>query len=485
MSDIQVEDRKDAILMKLETSDTARFYRKARLTMGAATFFDAFDMLSIAYAIPVLMEAWHLSPPEVGTLITAGFVGQIIGAIVFGAAAERFGRVKTASIAIAIMAVVGIGCGFAQSYLILCVLRFMQGIGIGGQIPVAATYINEIAVGKKRGKTFLLYELSFVIGLLATAFLASWLVPRFGWRPLFFIGGAPLFLSIAIWRILPESPRWLVARGQYTTAENVMRVMTGEKSYSHRDRFPREEFFCTRRSKSGIGLLVSRAYRGRTIVVWVVWAVTGLVNYGVVSWLPTLYRKFYHLSLADSLHASLIASFCGLVACLLCALSVDVVGRRKCFVVAFLTAAAALGSLWWYEPTNIVFVVVCATVAYAALNTNALLVYLYTPEIYPTEVRALGTGVASSILRICAALGPVIIGNMLPHFGVSAVFLALSVVALCGVVASVFALETKGRRLEEVEGVAIPQTDSVAASEKKDELRRSQQPRVGKNVARW
>ncbi|EUC18772.1 MFS transporter [Paraburkholderia hospita] len=474
MSNIPVEDRKEAILMKLERSDTARFYRKARLTMGAATFFDAFDMLSIAYAIPVLMEAWHLSPPEVGALITSGFVGQIIGAITFGAAAERFGRVKTASIAIAIMAIVGIGCGFAQSYLILYALRFLQGIGIGGQIPVAATYINEIAIGKKRGKTFLLYELSFVIGLLMTAFLASWLVPRFGWRPLFFIGGAPLILSVAMWRILPESPRWLVARGQYKAAENVMRVMTGENSYSHRDRVPREEFFCTRSSRSSIGLLVSRAYRGRTMVVWVIWAVTGLVNYGVVSWLPTLYRKYYHLSLADSLHASLIASFCGLAACLLCALSVDVVGRRNCFVIAFLTAAVALGSLWWYESTNIAFVVVCATVAYAALNTNALLVYLYTPEIYPTEVRALGTGVASSILRISAALGPVIIGNVLPHFGMSVVFCALSVVALCGAVAAVFALETKGQRLEDVGSLGVLQTNGLAPSEEKDGFRSQQ-----------
>ncbi|WP_188130967.1 MFS transporter [Paraburkholderia panacisoli] len=474
MSNIPLEERREAILMKLESSDTVRFYRKARLMMGAATFFDAFDMLSIAYAIPVLMEAWRLSPPEVGVLITAGFVGQIIGAIMFGAAAERFGRVKTASIAIAIMAIVGIGCGFAQSYVVLCTLRFIQGIAIGGQIPVAATYINEIAVGKKRGKTFLLYELSFVIGLLVTASLASWLVPRFGWRPLFFIGGVPLILSVAMWRILPESPRWLVSRGQYKAAENAMRVMTGAKGYSHRERQPREEFFCTRNSKSGIGLLVSRVYRGRTIVVWVIWAVTGLVNYGVVSWLPTLYRKYYHLSLSDSLYASLIASFFGLVACLLCALSVDVVGRRNCFVVAFMTAAAALGSLWWHESTNIVFVVVCATVAYAALNTNALLVYLYTPEIYPTEVRALGTGVASSILRICAALGPVIIGNVLPHFGVSAVFCAFSIVAVCGAVASVFALETKGQRLEDVESLGVFQTNSLALSEEKDSFRSQQ-----------
>lgn len=164
------------LLFRIENVPFSRWHTKARIVMGSATLFDAFDALSLAFVMPVLVGLWHLSPGEIGILIAAGYLGQVIGALLFGWLAERLGRVRSASITVGLMSVMSVVCAFAGNFQMLFMCRFLQGIGVGGEVPVAATYINELSQAHGRGRFFILYELIFPLGLLAAAQVGAFLV---------------------------------------------------------------------------------------------------------------------------------------------------------------------------------------------------------------------------------------------------------------------------------------------------------------------
>jgi MFS family permease len=150
---------------------------------------------------------------EIGLVLSSGFAGQFVGTSVAGWLAERFGRLRTTTATIAIFGVMSLCCAFAWSLESMLVFRFLQGIGLGGEVPVAAAYISEIAHAKNRGRFFTLYELMFPLGLLCTAVLAFWIVPWVGWRTMFHIGAAPAILVLFLRRLLPESPRCFLRGG--------------------------------------------------------------------------------------------------------------------------------------------------------------------------------------------------------------------------------------------------------------------------------
>src|SRR4029077_10683982 len=174
-----------------------------------ATFFDAFDALAIAFVLPVLVPMWKLAGPLIGLLFSAGYVGELGGGRFFAAIAERYGRIPAITWSILIFAVMSLACAFTWDYNSLVAARTVQGFGLGGEVPVAATYISELARAKGRGRFVLLYELVFPVGLVSAVLVGSWVVPRFGWQWMFVIGALPAFVAMVLQRLLPESPRWL------------------------------------------------------------------------------------------------------------------------------------------------------------------------------------------------------------------------------------------------------------------------------------
>ena len=211
-----------ALIGRLERLPPTRIHTLARLLVGCATFFDGFTSLAIAYALPELTRLWDLSPALAGALISIGYAGQLVGALFFGWLAERVGRLRALGFCVGVYAVLNVACIFAPSYNILLVFRFLQGIGIGGEVPVAGTYINEFAGARRRGRFFLLYELLFQIGLLSCGVAGAILVPRFGWQAIFVVAALPILLVAPLRLLLPESPRWLISKGRLTEAARVI-----------------------------------------------------------------------------------------------------------------------------------------------------------------------------------------------------------------------------------------------------------------------
>ena len=182
--------------------------------------------------LPVLVPMWKLTAPDIGFMISAGYVGQLIGALLFGWIGERYGRMPAMIGSIAVFGVMSLVCAFAWDYNSLLWFRTLQGIGLGGEVPVAATYISELTRAKNRGRFVLLYELVFPIGLVAVSLIAVWVVPHLGWQWMFYIGALPALLALVLRALLPESPRWLAVHGRAAEADAALSMIESETQKS-------------------------------------------------------------------------------------------------------------------------------------------------------------------------------------------------------------------------------------------------------------
>lgn len=214
-----------ALVARLERIPITRRLLMIRIIIGAATFFDAYTVLVIAFAMPQLVTQWGLTPGWVAMILSAGYVGQFVGAILFGWVAEKIGRLPTLLITIVVFVSMDIACLFAWNGASILVFRFLQGIGTGGEVPVASAYINEFIGARKRGRFFLLYEVIFPVGLLFAGLAGYFLVPVYGWRALFVVGLVPALLMIPLRMLMPESPRWLASRGRLDKADEVVTML--------------------------------------------------------------------------------------------------------------------------------------------------------------------------------------------------------------------------------------------------------------------
>ena len=439
-----------SLLIRMEQVPFSRWHRNARIVMGSATFFDAFNALSLAFALPTLIRLWHISPKQSGLLISASYVGQLAGALVFSALAEKVGRIRGTTAAIAIMSIMSFGCAVAGNFPALFACRFVQGIGVGGEMPVAATYINELSRAHGRGRFFLLYEMIFPLGLMAAGQIGAWLVPAYGWNSIFLLGGIPGLLITFLVARLPESPRWLISKGRLQEAEAIVERV--EASTSRRIPIATISAASTsslmqrgRRTE-----LLSKLYRGRTLIVWTLWASAFFIANGLNNWMPSLYNTVYHLSLRQSLRAASMTNVAQVAVLLVCAFSIDRIGRRNWTVAAFLLGGGTLALLGIIGAQKVLSVMILGTLGYGLIGSINAVLYLYTPEIYPTRMRAIGTGLATSWLRIASAVGPALVGFIVDAKGIHSVFLMFAGISVVGALAATRMVETSNRRLEEI-----------------------------------
>jgi putative MFS transporter len=441
------------LIARLERLPVTPRLKLLRVIVGIATFFDAYTVLAIAFAMPQLVSEWKLTPTEVGMIISAGYVGQLFGAVLFGSLAERIGRLRTLFITIVLFVSMDIACLFAWSGVSMMAFRFLQGIGTGGEVPVASAYINEFVGAEKRGRFFLLYEVIFPIGLMFAGMAGYFLVPIYGWQAMFIVGLVPSVLTIPLRWLMPESPRWLGSKGRFAEADAVVKLL--EHDATRRGLVLREpvvRFADTgATARSDWRELFRGIYLKRTFTIWGLWVCVYMINNGLVTWLPTLYRQVFHLPLQTSLAYGWITSGVGVIASIICALSIDWAGRKPWYATAFLFGAVPLLILSWLGATSAMEVLILATAAYAILQTIAFSLYLYSAELYPTRLRAVGTGFGSAWLRAGSSIGPILVGSIVADLGIQYVFAAFAAVALVGgLITLLFAIETKGRVLEEL-----------------------------------
>lgn len=438
---------------RLERLPITRNVWWARNIVGAATFFDGYTVIAIAYAMPVLTKEWQLSPAQIGMILSAGYLGQLLGSVFFGWLAERIGRLHVLLFTILLFVSMDVACLFAGGAAAMIAFRFIQGIGTGGEVPVASAYINELIGSKKRGRFFLLYEVMFLLGLVAAGGIGYFLVPAYGWKAMFMVGLIPAAIMIPLRFFMFESPRWLASKGRYAKADAIVAELERSAERRHgplpapvfdRSALPKAQ-------RSDWRELFGSVYRKRTLVIWSLWFCSYLVANGIITWLPTLYRTHFGLSLQQSIAYGFFTSLAGVAAAVVCALSIDKVGRKRWYGLAFVAGGVPLLALAVLGGTSAPQVLVFAALGYAAVQTITFSLYLYSAELYPTRIRAIGTGLGSAWLRLGSACGPLLVGAVIAGLGIRYVFAAFAAVLLVGAAVTWrFALETKGQSLEQL-----------------------------------
>ena len=443
----------ETIVARIERLPISRWHRSVRVILGICTMFDAIDAVSIAFVLPVLIGLWGLSPGQIGLLLSSGFVGQLIGSAGFGFVGERYGRVFALNLTILIISVFGLACAFSGSYSALLIFRFFQGLGIGGEIPLAATYVNEIAKTHRRGRFVLLYQAIYPVGFVVASVGSIWVVPELGWRWMFILGALPAVLMIAIQRVVPESPRWLARRGRLREADAILTDLE-RKIFGDVPPPPLQLSLraTTQVQTARIAELFEGIYAARTLCVWVMWFCSSMIGYGLLVWLPSLFHTVYHLSVRQSLVFSVLGNTTVLAMAIIAAFAIDVIGRRRVFVLSFTAAGLPLFILWLLGQPTAVTVMLLAAVSSTCISAAQLSLWTYTPEIYPTRMRALGTGTASAWARAGSMLGPPLVGWLLAGtHQVSIIFLIFACAGFIGAATvMLFGTETSGRVLEEV-----------------------------------
>lgn len=424
------------------------FHARLLAIVGSAHLFDAYDATALAFVLPALLTVWHLSPVEIGYLLSAGYVGQLVGAIAGGVIAERIGRRATLCIALVILALFSAGCALANSYMTLLILRLVQGLGLGGETPVAATYINEMVPTRMRGRMVSAIQWLFAIGTIVASVAAPILVPRFGWQVMFVLGTAPLLTAGVLWRLLPESPMWLVSRGRAREAAAALERMGAPCASSDIGvTDPTAPLEPTRWTD-----LFAPGQKRATFSAWIIAFCAAFVGYGIIGWMPTLYRIVYHLSVEQALRYGIANGVAALLGGCIGLAFIDRVSRKVYLTFGFSGCALALFALALISGhASPLGSAILSGGGYMLLGMPLAGIYVYAPEIYPVRLRALGAGLTSAWLRLASILGPPIMGAILTYGSMRTLFLLLGTVAALGA-AGTAVLAVDRRKLQLLDG---------------------------------
>lgn len=428
------------------TSWCVRFW--APIVLGLIMLGDSWDSIVIAYVVPSLKQEWGLDTIAIGAMISAGYAGQFVGSLLLGPLAEKFGRMPIFYVAIAAMCMFTLGCALSHDPQLFLTLRFCAGFSLGGALPVCISYVNELAPTKTRGRYFSLFQFIMVSGYALVSITAPFIIPAHGWRTMFFIGAFPVLLIPLVMLTLPESPRWLARYGRVAKANRALAKL-GAAAVDENLPIGGAEA-----RRVPVLALFAPEYRMRTIVVSALWFFTSLVSFAFATWAPTLYTQVYHLPLEEGLRYTAIAGALYLFVPLAFAALIDIVGRRGPAIFVNSVALLALIALIAISQPQTLTVATLITTGWIAAAAGSVILWPYTAEIFPTQMRATGVGLSSSLARGASMLTPLVVAGTLAYGGsVRVVFAMLGVCSLIVILLWVFfTRETARKSLEETGG---------------------------------
>lgn len=442
------------ISARVERLPLCWFHYKMLIIHGFGWAFDAFDVGIVTFIVTALAKDWNLTSGQIGVILSAGLAGMLVGAIISGYVADIFGRKKIFQSTLLIFCVFSLLCAFAQNYTTMVIFRFFVGIGLGGETPVVSSLFGEFIPAKHRGKIQGQLNTFWAIGWLGAAVISYFVIPSYGWRWAFIAGAMPaLFIwIIRIW--LPESPRWAANRGLLDEAEKLTLQIEEEVRSIIRqelppvgkiDRLPNAE-------KISVGILFSPKYIKRTIMLWVLWFFGMFGYYGLFSWLPTLLVKSGY-SMVKSFSYLVFMQIAYVPNQVLSAFLMDKVGRKWLLVTNLILSACsaiAYGMVLSSKPGPGVIILVGIITSWFVSGVWGI-TYTYTPELFPTRIRATGTGSASACSRVGSMLAPIVVGYSLAAVGVQGVFTIVGAAfALAALFVAIMGVETRQKVLDEV-----------------------------------
>ena len=418
-------------------------HRRLVVGSGVGWALDAMDVGLISFIMAALAVEWSLTDTTLSWIASVGFMGMAVGAALGGLLADRIGRRQVFAVTLLVYGVATGLSSLAWSVGVLLVLRFLVGLGLGAELPVASTLVSEYAPARIRGRVVVALEAFWAVGWLLAALIGYFVVPRgdAGWRWAFLLGAVPAVYAVVVRRGLPESVRFLERRGRVAEAEAAVRRFEQAAGVAAVPSPPAPIEPVPRPAA-----LWSGEYRRRTAALWLVWFGVNFAYYGAFIWLPTLLVAD-GFSLVKSFQYTLIITLAQLPGYAVAAVLVERWGRRTT-LTTFLAGSAVAAAL--FGAAGGTSQVLAAGMLLSFFNLGAWgALYAVTPEIYPTIMRGTGAGSAAGFGRIASILAPLSVPPLLASGGNGLVF---TVFAACFVVAAAGAWllpERRGQQLEE------------------------------------
>lgn len=439
------------IAARLERLPLTSYQRWIFGIIATAWFFDSMDLAALTFVLGSIRQTFGLSTAEAGLLSSMSFLGMFAGAASAGLLADRFGRARVFQVSMIFWGLGSLCCGLSTTATALGASRLLLGFGMGMEFPVAQSMVSEIMPARNRGRYIAFLEGFWPLGFIASGLLTYFVLQVADWRWVFILQAIPAIFVLVVRRFVPESPRWLASHGYSERAEATVRNIESRV----RDRLGGKDLPPVVRQAAapasevtGLRTLFSGIYAKRTTMLWTLWFFALLGFYGLTTWLGALLQA-KGFPITKSVFYTILISLAGIPGFLVSAWLVESWGRKATLVMNLLCGAIAChfyGSA--ADQTQLIIAGLCMQFFLFGM-WSAL--YAYTPELYPTHVRATGTGFASAVGRIGSLIGPYVIGVILPAAGQGGVF-ALGAGAFVVAALAVLLLgeETRGRTLESI-----------------------------------
>jgi putative MFS transporter len=404
---------------RLDRLPISSFHYRIFWLVGAGMFFDGYDLYVAAFVLASTIQTKFSTLPQNLQFISWTFIGMTLGSLITGFVGDKMGRRFTYQINLLIFGLASIAAAFTENMTQLIICRFVQGLGLGAEIVVGYSTLTEFVPPRTRGRWLSFMAFLVVAGFPVTAILSYLIIPKHGWRPMFIIAGIG---SLVVWYLrknLPESPRWLEAQGR--TAEAEALVQTIEKEASTAGALPVPAVTTPVVQLSVADIFRPPILQRLLVGCWVLITINTLI-FGFVIFLPQFFLR-QGLTITNSLGYTVVLACASLIGCAIGAWLSDMIGRRWSIIGASVITIVAG---WVYARFNAasdpaIVLSVGFFLIVAIYVQTAILFGVYTPELFPTEIRLRANGICNTLGRGATVISPFVVGYLMVNFGLPGV----------------------------------------------------------------
>jgi putative MFS transporter len=438
---------------RLDRLPISSFHYRIFWLVGAGMFFDGYDLYVAGGVLAATLQSKFSTIPQNLQFLSLTFVGMTIGSLVTGFVGDKYGRRFTYQVNLLVFGLASFAAAFAQDMNQLIVCRFVQGLGLGAEIVVGYSTMTEFVPPKSRGRWLSFMAFLVVAGFPVTAILGYLIIPTWGWRPMFIIAGVG---SLIVWYLrknLPESPRWLESKGRTEEAEALMRTIEAEAATA--GPLPAPSTATPAPQVEATAMLRPPLLQRMVVGCWVLITINTLI-FGFVIFLPQFFLR-QGLTIANSLGYTVVLAGASLIGCAIGAWTSDFIGRRWSIIGA---SVVTILVGWFYARFNAasdpaIVLSVGFVLIVAIYVQTAILFGVYTPELFPTEIRLRANGICNTFGRGATVVSPFIVGALMANYALPGVlWLMIGLVLVQIVVVWAWGVEPAQRSLEEVEPAA-------------------------------
>jgi AAHS family 4-hydroxybenzoate transporter-like MFS transporter len=395
---------------------------------------DGYDLNAIAWAVPSLIKAWQLPPPAFTTAFLWSSIGIMVGALSAGPLGDRFGRRPLLLASLTIFGIASFLSAFAGSLEVMTILRFFTGLGIGGGFSGAASLTGDYTPARRRALMIMASFTGAPLGGFLGGQLVAVLLPNFGWPVIFILGGLfPLALVGALLVWLPESPRFLLARGDLTPRDQALLRQLDLASAQG------EPHALDIARGNPIAMLFSKGYALQTVLMWIIYFCSLMNLFLFAYWMPTV-LNLIGMSPAQAVFASSMRDFGAIFAVLYLGYLIDRVGPERSLAFHYAAGAVFIGLI---ALVALPYAMLLAVTFFAGLTIIGSQTGLNGTcgKLYPARMRTTGLGWALGIGRLGGIAAPALGGYLLArglaptHIFLSACVFAMIAAAAVGALA--------------------------------------------------